>query len=164
MNVKLRNTVILLASICLAAATVFVTEKIMKPGFVNGDSMNPTLRDRDLFFYVEKDNINRGDVIVFYPPYNKTEDEDEVFIKRVIGLPGEHLVIKDSKVYINDTLLTENYLEEEQFEADIDITIPSGEIFAMGDNRNDSKDSRDFGTIKINNVLGTVGKLCLRRK
>jgi signal peptidase I len=79
-------------------------------------------------------------------------------VKRVIGLPYEHLVIKDSKVYIDDKHLEEDYLIDAYTDGDIDIIIPSDHIFVMGDNRENSDDSRKsyIGTISLDDILGKV--------
>lgn len=82
----------------------------------------------------------RGDIIVFDFP----DDESQTYLKRIIGLPGETLEIKDGKVYINGskTPLKENYLKETPVGDYGPYTVPKNSYFMMGDNRNDSKDSR----------------------
>ena len=88
--------------------------------------------------------------------FNKTS-----YIKRVIGLPGEHIQIKDGKVYINGEQLKEEYLADDvitdanngQF---IDLVVPEGTVFAMGDNRENSGDSRKFGCIPYEKIEGKV--------
>ena len=84
------------------------------------------------------------------------------YIKRVIGLPGEHLVIKDGKVYINDVELEENYLKsgivtDAQRGNCVDILIPDNCVYVMGDNRTDSTDSRCFGCIPLERLESRVG-------
>ena len=83
------------------------------------------------------------------------------FIKRVIGLPGEHVEIKDNKVYINGTELEESYLDSSVVTtacdgAFTDLIVPDGYIFAMGDNRPQSTDCRSFGCIPISKIEGKV--------
>ena len=93
--------------------------------------------------------------------YNVVEFGKVSYIKRVIALPGEHIEIKDGKVYINGKELQENYLPEGimtnseggQF---IDLIVPEGTIFAMGDNRGNSGDSRKFGCIPYEKIEGKV--------
>lgn len=89
-----------------------------------------------------KEEPERGDIIIFHPP-----DEPEIFyIKRLIGLPGEKVVIDDAKIYINDSEvpLEEDYLYEEWTEDndDMEYQVPEGCYFMLGDNRNDSWDAR----------------------
>lgn len=86
----------------------------------------------------------------------------ESYIKRVIALPGEHVVIKDGKVFINNKELDEKYLQEDvkteinQNTGFDDFIVPQNCIFAMGDNRSGSMDCRDFGCIPLEKIEGTV--------
>ncbi len=86
----------------------------------------------------------------------------ESYIKRVIALPGEHVVIKDGKVFINNKELDEKYLQEDvktEINQNIgfdDFIVPQNCIFAMGDNRSGSMDCRDFGCIPLEKIEGTV--------
>ena len=93
---------------------------------------------------------SRGDIIIFrYPP-----DPTQVpYIKRVIGLPGDRIRIADGKVYINDQLFTEPYLTVTTQRGGTWI-VPEGSLFVMGDNRNNSSDSRSWGWVPIQNVIG----------
>ena len=96
--------------------------------------------------------------------YNVLEINKTSYIKRVIALPGEHLEIKDGKVYINGEELEENYLQEnvttESMEGSFyDIVVPEGTVFVMGDNRSGSSDSRMFGCIPYEKI---EGKVCFR--
>ena len=89
--------------------------------------------------------------------YNILEIGKYSYIKRVIGLPGEHIKIENGKVYINEEELEEDYLQEgiiTQSKTFQDIIIPDGYVFVMGDNREYSSDSRDFGCIPIEKIEG----------
>ena len=92
--------------------------------------------------------------------YYGLEFGKESYIKRVIGLPGEHVLIEDGKVYINGEELVEDYLPEgrktERKGGYYDFTVPEGYIFAMGDNRGDSTDCRSFGCIPMNKIESKV--------
>lgn len=92
--------------------------------------------------------------------YNFLDVNKVSYIKRVIGLPGDHIVIKDGKVYRNDEELKEDYLREDvtniQEEEYADVIVPEGTIYVMGDNREQSKDSRSFGCIPYSRVNGYV--------
>ena len=127
---------------------------------VSGNSMNPTLIDQDSLL-IEKvtyrfGDVKRYDIIVF--PYRY--GEDEYFIKRVIGLPGETVRIDtEGNVYINEQLLKENYGAEVIIDPGVAINgikLGTDEYFVMGDNRNHSMDSRDpsVGNIKKKDILG----------
>ena len=94
--------------------------------------------------------------------YYVLEINKESYIKRVIGLPGEHIEIRDGNVYINGELLQEEYLREgvtTNSTIFTELTVPDGYIFVMGDNRSDSMDSRNFGCIPVSKV---ESKVCLR--
>ena len=95
-------------------------------------------------------DVRRGDIIVFKYPVDPERD----FIKRVIGLPGERLEWKDRKIYINDQLLDEPYIhfkdrpgDDPRFHNYGPVTVPAGQYFMMGDNRNNSEDSRWWGFV-----------------
>jgi len=98
-------------------------------------------------------------VVVFHSPKNP----DIEYIKRIIALPGDKIKIQDSNVYINDQLITENYISsktnlwEGGFSKDgEEVVVPDGEIFVMGDNRPRSSDSREFGPVPISSIIGQV--------
>jgi signal peptidase I len=97
---------------------------------------------------------HRGDVIVFNPPVTS----DKPYIKRVIGLPGDTVEIKDGGVYVNGTKLDETYLHGDttdcQPRACDPVVVPEGSVFVLGDNRAHSSDSRYFGTVEIDNIVG----------
>jgi len=138
------------------------------PIVVDGQSMMPTLNHQDRMIVnkigTKIGNIERFDIVVFHA----TEDKD--YIKRVIGLPGDHIEYKNDTLYINGEPYEEPYLEDykkqvidgpltESFKLEDIIgqkTIPEGEIFVMGDNRRYSKDSRHIGTVPIEEVMGTT--------
>jgi signal peptidase I len=130
------------------------------PIVVDGSSMMPTLQDKDRML-VNKigyriGSPDRFDIVVFHA----TEDKD--YIKRVIGLPGDHIEYKDDQLYINGELFEEPYLDPYKQEVvDGPLTppfvidsVPDGHLFVMGDNRRYSKDSRQIGPVQISEVLG----------
>ncbi len=121
---------------------------------VESISMQPTLYAGN-FVLVNKlayriGKPSRGDIIVFrYPP-----DPTQVpYIKRVIGLPGDQVHITDGKVYINGELMVEPYLVTTTNRGG-DWTVPQNSLFVMGDNRNNSSDSRSWGYVPLGNVIG----------
>jgi signal peptidase I len=127
---------------------------------VLGSSMYPTLHDNDLLvaskISYKLHQPQRGDIIVFKPPDEASRD----FIKRIIALPGERLRISNGVVYINDQVLREPYLPEKWTynnnwpASGQDQLMPANEYFVMGDNRNHSSDSRTFGPIMLDSILG----------
>ncbi len=135
---------------------------VFQPFFVSGASMEPNFHDFD---YLIIDEISyrlgqpqRGDVIVFYNP----ADTSQRFIKRIIGLPGETVKIQGGAVYIRDkqegdfALLDESgYLAEGlETKGNETITLGQGQYFVMGDNRDSSYDSRSFGPVDEEYIIG----------
>lgn len=142
--------------ICLYILPTFVIQKTI----VDGPSMEDTLQDRDQLM-VEKvsyhfDALKRYDIIVFYP---QGRDNEEYYIKRIIGLPGETVQIKGEDIYINGEVLDENYGKDPITNpglADKPITLAEDEYFVMGDNREISEDSRYeiVGPVEKKNIGG----------
>jgi len=137
-------------------ASAFIILFLYQPVRVEGTSMLPELADHDRLF-INKfayhfSDIQRGDVVVFYYPRNPQKS----YIKRVIALPGETLVIDSGRVYINGRLLTEPYLSQTYRDERSTgaIRIPAGEYYLMGDHRNISSDSRDFGPVSRDLIYG----------
>lgn len=139
----------LILSVILFAAINAVSARIR----VDGSSMEPTLQSGE-FVIVNKLTYKLGipevgDVIVFHFP----RDPEQEYIKRVIGLPGDHIVIEDGKVYVNDYLLDETYITSSPaYESTWDM--PDDSIFVLGDNRNNSSDSHNWGPVPVNYVVG----------
>jgi signal peptidase I len=92
----------------------------------------------------------RGDIIVF--EYPKAPDRD--FIKRVIGLPGEEIEIRNGKVYVNGIPLEEDYISREPAYTYAKHTVGPDEVFVLGDNRNSSSDSHTWGMLPVKNIIG----------
>jgi signal peptidase I len=150
-------------SIVIALAiTVVLYLFFLTPHEVVGRSMFPNFQDGDYLLankVIYKFNKpQRGEVIIF--KFSETED----FIKRVIGLPGDTVSLKDGKYYINGSILDESeYLEdsvytdgENYLHEGESIVVPEGEYFVSGDNRSHSTDSRAFGTIDFSSIKGRV--------
>ena len=120
--------------------------------------MEPNFKDNDLLlvnkFIYRIGEIERGDIVVLLYPL----DPDKTFLKRVIGKPGEIIQIKNGVVFINNRKQTEDYLSPEYFSyKDYPATrIPESHYFVMGDHRNSSYDSRNFGFVPEKYVIGKV--------
>ena len=138
---------------------------LIQPFYVKGASMEPNFYDRE---YLIIDEISyrfnepkRGDIIVFRYP----KDPQEYFIKRVIGLPGESVQIKDGKVYVFNQANPDGFaLAEDYLSADLKtyglnedkVVLGDKQYFVLGDNRNQSKDSRYFGAVNQSFIIGRV--------
>lgn len=129
---------------------VLIRSFIITPVRVNGSSMAPTLNGNEIMLLNKLENIDRYDIVVL-----KVESEKEELIKRVIGLPGEEVEIKDSKIYINDEVIEDTHGYGNTYSID-KVKLGSDEYFVLGDNRAISLDSRVFGKIKKNEIKGTT--------
>jgi signal peptidase I len=127
-------------------------------------SMAPTLQPGDQVFVWPRDPapLERGDIVVFRPPPQSLqgiESEAEYFIKRLVALPGETIQIQGGQVYVNGQPLAENYLAETP-EYDLKPqTIPPGHYFVLGDNRNQSWDSHNWGPLPQSALVGRAVKI-----
>lgn len=143
------------------AIFLFIYLLVLQPHKIKGSSMFPNFKDGE---YLLTDKVTyrfnkpkRGDVIIF----KAHVAEGEEFIKRIIGLPGDTVSVRDNHVYVNGTKLTETYLDPGlitsggEFLADgASVTVPVDEYFVMGDNRPYSSDSRAWGFILRNEING----------
>jgi len=141
----------------------YIPSASMHPGLLEGDRLLVELVTK------RADWIHRGDVVVFYkpspiPPHPSFRQlmyssfglyDDHAMIKRVIGMPGDRVeVIPNVGVKINDVLLDEPYVADPAREHFGEITVPAGHYFMMGDNRNESSDSRFWGYLPASNIIG----------
>jgi signal peptidase I len=117
-------------------------------------SMLPTIHEGELLLIeaVPIAQLRRGDIIVFQDP----RDQDVPFLKRLIGLPGDTIEVRDDKVYLNGKALDEPYIRLPQGRDYAQATLGSDEYFVMGDNRSNSVDSRHFVPIPGKSILGRV--------
>jgi signal peptidase I len=148
----------------LIAAAVFLVIYmfLFRPFEVKGNSMFPNFHDGEYvltnLIVMRFQNLKQGDVIVFKAP----PDPEKDYIKRVIGLPGDKVLIKNGDVYLNGNLFSESeYLKSDVrttpgsfLKDNLEVTVPSGQYFVMGDNRGASSDSREWGFVKLSEVIG----------
>lgn len=143
----------ILETIVLAVVLYFGINAISARVRVDGFSMNPTLQNGEYILvnrlaYVTG-HPERGDIIVFRLP----GDEGQDLIKRVIGLPGETVKVQDNILTINGRVLNEPYIAQAPLYAG-EWPVPAGSLFVLGDNRNDSRDSHQWGLLPLENVIG----------
>ena len=143
----------LMVSLAIAA---FIIIFLYQPVKVEGLSMMPGLEDQERIF-VNKfvyhwEPIERGDIVVFRYP----GDTSKSFIKRVIGVAGDKVRIESGQVYVNDEALNEGYVPSDYADARSypEITVPSNSYFVLGDHRNMSNDSREFGPVNQRFIYG----------
>ncbi|BAC89964.1 signal peptidase I [Gloeobacter violaceus] len=135
---------------------LFIRSFVAEARYIPSGSMEPTLRIDDRLI-VEKlsyefQQPERGQVIVFTPP--KRTNIDQAFIKRVIGLPGDTIEVKNGKVLLNGRTLNEPYIATPPAYILPRQKVPAGHFFVMGDNRNNSFDSHLWGFLPRQNVIG----------
>ena len=139
---------------------------VAQPNEVKGSSMVPTFQDKE-FLLTDKLSYSfgtpqRGDVVVFKAPPSEACAVDECeYIKRVIGLPGDRVMVKGGQVYLNGQLLNQSWLPSDfvsdpgSFNAEgVEKAVPDGMYLCFGDNRSHSRDGREFGPIKRELIIG----------
>jgi signal peptidase I len=136
--------------------SAFIIVFLYQPVKVEGTSMMPSLEDQERIFinkFVYRlEPIQRGDIVVFRYP----RDPAKSFIKRVIGVAGDHVRIEDGKVYLNGKLVSEDYVPRayEDERSYSEIVVPPDSYFVLGDHRSLSNDSRDFGPVDASYIYG----------
>lgn len=156
---SLKNTVLEYLKVILV--TVIVTYAVLyfvQISRVVGDSMNPTYKNGNIVLVNKKfyhyDDVKYGDVVVAKANFG---DGEEQIIKRVIGKGGDVLACKRGVMYRNGKKLNETYIKEKMFDDNWQITVKKGCLFCMGDNRNNSADSREIGAVNFKtNIVGKV--------
>jgi signal peptidase I len=144
--------VIVAAAFAIAMLVQFF---LVKPFTIHQVSMEPTLMEGDrvlinrLVYHFR--DVKSGDVVVFRSPVNRGED----LVKRVVAVAGDTVAVRDGSLYVNGVARVEPYLLEQHFEGYFpETTVPAGHVFVMGDNRNNSGDSRLFGPISTDSIIG----------
>lgn len=173
---ELVETILLTLVIFVAVRTLVVNFRVdgesMAPSLANGEYL---LVNKAVYFHFDLNTIRnllpgedtpgkdtvylfhppqRGDIIVFDPPVNS----DKPYVKRVIGLPGDRIAIHDKNVFVNGTMIEEKYIAAPpQYtypNTGGEIVVAAGNIFVLGDNRNNSSDSHHFGQVSLDSVIG----------
>lgn len=156
--------VIVLVILAVWCVNHFVVGRIV----VSGASMETTLHDGDSMLQFKMAPIDRFDVVVFPSPTGERDENGKVkqYIKRVIGMPGDTIEFRDDVLYLNGVATAEPYLQPRQAEIAqtnqlftrnfrVKEAVPEGKVFVMGDNRNRSVDSEEFGFVDIETLVET---------
>lgn len=157
---KEKRELVKVFSVSLAVALAITT--FVRPTLVKGQSMEPTLEENDYLIVGSESLLGTppkfGDLVVFNSKVVSKEGHSKL-LKRVVGLPGDTIEIKEGTVYRNGVPLKEEYIKEETTPGNVEkFTVGENSVFVMGDNRAHSLDSRnkDLGTIDYEDIIGTV--------
>jgi signal peptidase I len=155
----------LIVLVIAVTASFLVRTFVFQTFFIPSDSMNPTLWMGNHIIVdklsVDFGTINIGDIVVFKAPSDVKKicgDDDVDLVKRVIGVPGDHLTSKGNTIYVNGKPLDQKWTHYKQIgDTPIgNVTVPQGRYFMMGDNHSDSCDSRMWGTVPRSDIIGKV--------
>ena len=143
----------LLQNLLIAGILILIVNLATARIRVDGSSMEPSLHDGELVVVnrlaYRWSDLTRGDIIVFNFPF----DPDRRFIKRLIGLPGDRIMVQDGRLYINNAPVEEPYIAAPPLYRGT-WTVGPDEVFVLGDNRNNSSDSQNWGMLPINEIIG----------
>jgi signal peptidase I len=138
----------------VVAAVLGVREFVVTPVAVHGVSMEPTVHDGTALVarWPDPEHLHRGELVVFRDP------EGTLALKRVVGVAGDSVAIRDAVLEVDDRPVTEPYVDHSRIDGTYfgPITVRTGTIFVMGDNRAPSIDSREYGAVSYDRVLGRV--------
>ncbi|MBQ4409154.1 MAG: signal peptidase I [Firmicutes bacterium] len=148
--------------ILIAIVVAFLVLQFIKPTIVQEHSMENTLKPNDYLFISKQSyrlfgDPQRGDIIVFHSVLTTADGAEKLLVKRIIALPGDTICITGGVVYVNGEPQDEPYTKDGYTNTEMEeVTVPEGQLFCMGDNRQNSRDSRDplIGFVDEDDVLG----------
>ena len=141
---KKQITVFIIVLLTIILLKIFV----ITPVFVKGNSMEGTLKNGEITLLYKFGKLKRGSLVV-------VNVNGEKIIKRIVGLPGEKIKSVNGQIYIDDKYYNESYISSKNSDFK-EVIIEKNKYFVLGDNREKSKDSREFGTIEKKQILGTI--------
>ena len=147
----------IIRDLTLIASAALIVRHFVQLTKVSGNSMYPELHSQDRLLIdkvaYEHQDPQAGDVVVFYEPRTQ-----KMLIKRIIGVPGDHIVIRNGGVKINGVIANDDYTADGATDGNVDLIVPQGRYFILGDNRLHSKDSRSpvVGCVPRESILGKV--------
>ena len=136
--------------VAIILVVILIRTFLVTPIRVSGTSMYPTLNNGNIMILNKVAKIDRFDIVVI-----KSSDSNPVLIKRVIGLPGETIEVKDGKIYINNKKINDKYGYGTTYDFD-KVKVGKNDYFVLGDNRTVSADSRIYGTFNKSRIKGTT--------
>jgi signal peptidase I len=158
---RTRTILLWVRDIAIALVIALLIMHFIKPTIVNGYSMENTLHEKDYLLVNKQANevsdLKHGDIIVFRSDLKTADNDDMNLIKRVIGTPGDRVSIKDEEVYVNDEKQDDSYTKDGYTAGDMEeVTVPEGTVFVLGDNRQNSEDSRyaEVGFVTEDRFIG----------
>ena len=138
----------------------FVIQKLYCISFVSGNSMYPTFKNGQLIMVYDKNvsHLKHNNIILMKA--NPKKLFSEVYIKRIVGMPGDKVFISNGNLYVNDEIINDDFPQiKDAGIANDPIILGNDEYFVLGDNRNNSKDSRYFGVVKSTAIIGKVKRI-----
>lgn len=150
---SLREFLDLLLTFMIASCIFIGIRYMIRFPTVNGPSMEPTYHDGDKLIVFYTHNVAQNDIVVCW-----SEPLNEYIVKRVIGVPGDKIEIKNGALYRNNVRVYESYVNDKDWysEYELSLTVGDDEYFLLGDNRNHSTDSRELGAVSKNDIFGKV--------
>ncbi|MBR1747193.1 MAG: signal peptidase I [Clostridia bacterium] len=168
---KTIRSIIIIFLVCLlvAGGAFWFSRTFLIVFPIEGQSMENTLHNKDKVILFKTQNVDYGDIVIFIKPGWEAPDTHKFYVKRVIGLPGDHIEIKYDlddtlfHVYRNGTKLDESYIKEKvNAYNEVDVVIPDGKFFFLGDNRMNSNDSHTQGGTFLGTLSDIQGKAFVR--
>ena len=169
-EIKKEITSTVLQLLAVIIVLIGIRHFLFVPVSVDGDSMEPTLQTHNRLLLNKIGKIERFDIVVFPDPDSNSDSKTpKQFIKRVIGLPGDRIRVESDHLYVNDEIIEETYLKKEiesmeewsTYTEDFSLEsvtgqeiVPDNTYFLLGDNRGNSKDSRIFGFVPADSIMG----------